>query len=84
VAGGDGSIARNSTEWYDPKVNQWLLGPDMISPRYCAGLAVVNYNFVFAVGGGFESPLQSVDILDLSSEPPCWKPAVDMLVKGDG
>jgi len=79
-----GSIARNSTEWYDPKVNKWLFGPDMISPRYCARLAVVNYNFVFAVGGCFESPLQFVDMLDLSSESPCWKPAVYMLVRRDG
>ncbi|XP_016658368.2 kelch-like protein 2 [Acyrthosiphon pisum] len=48
-----------------------------------AGLAVVNENFVFAVGGvdSFRTFLRSVEILDLSSESPSWKSSVDMLVE---
>jgi len=54
----------------------------MITPRDGAGLAVLNDHFVFAMGGfSIRSPIQSVDVLDLFSEPPCWKPTVSMLVK---
>jgi len=29
----------------------------------------------------FKATLKSVDVLDLFSESPCWKPSVDMLVR---
>jgi len=54
----------------------------MIKPRACAGLAVAKDNFVFDMGGiNITSAIRSVDELVLSSESPCWRPSVDMLVK---
>jgi len=52
----------------------------MITRRCRGGLALVKDNFVFAMGGSPESSYQSVDVLDLSLESPCWKSSVDMLV----
>jgi len=73
-----GSIA----EWYDPKTSQWHIGPKMVIQRYGPGIGVVNNNFVFAVGGfSTSSAFKSVEVLNLSSESPCWKIDVDMLVK---
>jgi len=75
-----GGIGKSGTEWYDLKTSEWHIGPEMITYRPTAGIGVVKDNFVFAVGGGLdESPLRSVEVLDLSSESPCWKPSVDML-----
>ncbi|XP_060872578.1 ring canal kelch homolog [Metopolophium dirhodum] len=84
VVGGYGhtTSAAGSTEWYDPKNNQWYFGPIMITRRDGAGLAVLDDHFVFAMGGhSIGSIVQSVDVLDLFSEPTCWKPTVDMLIK---
>jgi len=63
----------------------WHYGPEMITSRGRAGLAVVKDNLVFAVGGFDDDveSLRSVDVLDLSSESPCWKPSVCMLVERD-
>lgn len=80
MVGGFGNKANSTTEWYDPKINQWRFGPKMITRRCRGGLAVVKDNFVFAMGGTAESLYQSVDVLDLSSESLCWKPSVDMMV----
>jgi len=76
------------TEWYDPKMDKWDYGPEMISTRHRGCAAVVKDNLVFAVGGyggddDDDEPLRSVDVLDLSSEPLCWKPSVEMLVERD-
>lgn len=71
-------------EWYDPKTDRWQYGPEMITSREGAGLAVVKDNLVFAVGGFDEDnveSLRSVAFLDVSSELPCWKQTVDMIVK---
>jgi len=73
-----------SIEWYDPKTDRWQYGPEMITSREGAGLAVVKDNLVFAVGGFDEDnveSLRSVAFLDVSSELPCWKQTVDMIVK---
>ncbi|XP_060874127.1 kelch-like protein 2 isoform X2 [Metopolophium dirhodum] len=72
-----------SIKFYEPKMNRWHNGPEMITNRKNAGLAVVKDNLVFAVGGSTHiwQQLQSVDVLDLSSESPCWKSSVEMLVK---
>ncbi|KAL5236033.1 hypothetical protein ACI65C_003443 [Semiaphis heraclei] len=78
VVGGNGCC---STEWYDPKIGRWNIGPEMITPRDSIGVGVVNDNFVFAVGGFNISALRCVEVLNLSSESPCWKPTVNMLVK---
>jgi len=84
VVGGYGysRSAADSTEWYYPKNDQWYFGPKMITRRDGASIAVLNDHFVFAMGGySIGSIMQSVDVLDLFSEPPCWKPTVPMLVK---
>lgn len=73
-----------STEWYDPKINRWQSFTTIMTPRFFGGLAVVKDNFVFAVGRigyGFNSPDHSVNVIDLSSESPHWKPTTNMLVK---
>ncbi|XP_016657237.1 ring canal kelch homolog [Acyrthosiphon pisum] len=78
VIGGHG----NSTECYNSKINQWNFGPEMITTRFHAGLAVLKDNCVFAVGGiRLNSTFKSVEVLNLSSETPCWKLSVDMLVE---
>jgi len=75
-------LAAGSTELYDPKNSQWYFGPIMITCRDGAGLAVLDDHFVFAMGGhSIGSIVQSVDVLDLFLEPPCWKPTVAMSVK---
>ncbi|XP_016659045.1 kelch-like protein 2 isoform X2 [Acyrthosiphon pisum] len=86
VVGGSGTDlfhdVLDSTEWYDPKNNQWQTGPKMITPRYAVRLAVVNDNFVLCLGGrNSESTLQSVDGIDLYSDSPHWRPTYDMLSK---
>ncbi|CAI6371711.1 unnamed protein product [Macrosiphum euphorbiae] len=81
VISGSGHF-ENRTEWYDPKINRWQFGPEMTLCRVKAGLAVLKNNFVFAMGGhSCGLPVQTVNVLDLSSELPCWKSSVDMLVK---
>ncbi|XP_029345540.1 kelch-like protein 2 isoform X2 [Acyrthosiphon pisum] len=73
-----------STEWYDPKINLWQLLTTIMTPHFLGGLAVVKDNFVVAVGRigyGLESPNQYVNVLDVSSESPHWKPTTNMLVK---
>jgi len=66
-------------------MNRWHNGPKMTTSRTNAGLALVKDNLVFAVGGFDDNskPLQSVDVLDLSSETPRWKSSEAMLVKRD-
>ncbi|XP_022160502.1 kelch-like protein 3 isoform X2 [Myzus persicae] len=81
VVGGQGTKAISNTEWYDPKINRWQIGPKMITGRCRAGVAVIKDNFVFAVGGVFKSIHKSIDVLDLTSESQCWKPTADMLVE---
>jgi len=77
-----GNTANESTEWYDPKISRWQIGPIMITFRYGVGLAVVNNNSVFVVGGCSSTLFHcSVDVLDLSSKLPCWEPSVNMSVK---
>ncbi|XP_029342066.1 kelch-like protein 2 [Acyrthosiphon pisum] len=73
----------DSSEWYDPKINQWQTGPKMITPRCSGGLAVVKDNFVLYIGGcnQFYSSLRSADLIDLSSESLSWKPTTNMLVQ---
>jgi len=55
----------------------------MITSRHRACAAVMKDNLVFAVGGVDDdcTSLRSVEVLDLSSESPCWKPSVEMLVE---
>ncbi|XP_016665001.1 uncharacterized protein LOC107885817 [Acyrthosiphon pisum] len=72
-----------STTFYEIKISRWHYGPEMITNRKNAGLAVVKDNLVFAVGGSTDMfhQLRSVDVLDLSAESPCWRSSVEMFVK---
>ncbi|XP_029346112.1 ring canal kelch homolog isoform X2 [Acyrthosiphon pisum] len=72
-----------STKFYEPKISRWHDGPEMITDHNNPCLAVVKDNLVFAVGGFIDvyQQLQSVYVLDLSFESPCWKSSVEMLVK---
>ncbi|XP_060879866.1 kelch-like protein 2 isoform X2 [Metopolophium dirhodum] len=73
-----------STEWYDPKINRWQYFTSIMAPHFLGGLAVVKDNFVVAVGRigySLDLPCQSVNVLDVSSESPHWKPTTNMLVK---
>lgn len=83
MVGGLETEASKCIEWYEPKMNQWHFGPEIITPHCKAHMSVVNNNLVFAVGGivNHKSSLQSVDVLDLSLKSPCWKPTADLLVK---
>ncbi|XP_029346802.1 kelch-like protein 2 isoform X2 [Acyrthosiphon pisum] len=78
-----GGIEPTCTQWYDPKINQWHFGPEIITSRHRACGAVVKNNLVFAVGGmdNGHRVLRSVEVLDLSFESPGWKPSVEMLVE---
>jgi len=78
---GQGMVKLDSTQWYDPKTNQWQTGPKMITPRYAGGIAVLKDNCVFYMGSNSGSTLQSVHVLDLSLETPNWKLTSNMLVK---
>ncbi|KAE9544774.1 hypothetical protein AGLY_000316 [Aphis glycines] len=64
--------------WYD---NIWQPAPTM-SRRFKNGcLTVIKDQFVLAVGGFlFGSKRQLVEMLDVSSQSPCWMPMMNMLV----
>ncbi|XP_029341383.1 kelch-like protein 3 [Acyrthosiphon pisum] len=80
VIGGIDPELCKRTVWYDPIMDRWHFGPELITSRPSAGLATVKDNLVFAVGGTVNYwSSRSVDMLDLSSESPCWKPTVQML-----
>jgi len=86
VVGGFITKLSKGTGFYDPKMNRWQNGPKMITFRRFPDLAVTNDKLVYAVGGSSHryKILRSVEVLDLSSESPCWKPSVDMLVERYG
>lgn len=76
-----GFKSRYTTELYD--YNNWWLTPNMIIKCYNGGLAVVNDNFVFYVGGSKYLSKQSLpylSVLDLTAESPCWKLSVNMRI----
>jgi len=81
VVGGVWNEFFKRSEWYDPKMNQWHFGPEMITCLHSAAIEVMNDNLVFAVGGIDKTYLKSVAVLDLSLKSLCWKPSVDMLTR---
>ncbi|KAL4083121.1 hypothetical protein QTP88_028451 [Uroleucon formosanum] len=82
VVGGSETESIYNLEWYDPKTNQWSLGPELIRARGRNSLAVTNDNLVFVAGGHRtrRSIIKTVDVLDLSSESPCWQPNINMML----
>jgi len=79
VSGANHQKLLDSTEWYDPKINRWQSGPKVIKPSCGHTVVVIKDNFVFSIGSVADK--MSVHVLDLSSESPCWKPTVNMLVR---
>jgi len=67
-------------EWYDPSTNLRENASGMNDSRVTAGVGVIKDQFVFVVGGVNQSSSQSVSMLDVSLQLPCWVPMVDMLV----
>eukprot|EP00102_Acyrthosiphon_pisum_P018905 XP_016656115.1 PREDICTED: kelch-like protein 2 isoform X2 [Acyrthosiphon pisum] len=72
---------KTSTNWYDPANNLWHNVLEM-KMKYCrpAHLALIADQFVFAVGNNRETKSQSVSMLDLTSQAPCWVQTADMLI----
>jgi len=64
--------------WYD---NIWLPAPTMNRHFKNGCLTVIKDKFVLAVGGFlFGSERKLVEMLDVSSQSPCWIPMMNMLV----
>jgi len=68
------------TELYDPVTQLRKNAPEISDFHEMAGLGVIKNKFVFALGGVNRSCSQSVRMLDVSSQSPCWIPIVNMLV----
>jgi len=68
------------TEWYDPVIQLRKNAPEISDFHEMAGLGVIKDKFVFALGVVNRSCSQSVRMLDVSSQSPCWISTVDMLV----
>lgn len=83
LIGGEINKGSSKVEWYDPATNQCQFGPEMMTKRYGAGLAVLD-NCVFVLGGlnnvNMEKTLCTVEMLDLTSSS-CWVPTVPMISK---
>jgi len=73
-------MQKSFTNWFDPFINLWQIAPGMTKNRNKAGLGVIKDTFVLALGDVINSSSQSVEMLDLSSQSPCWVQIVDMLV----
>ncbi|KAL4083197.1 hypothetical protein QTP88_028527 [Uroleucon formosanum] len=82
VAGRSETKSIYSSEWYNPKIKQWSLGPELIRARRRHSLAITNDNLVFVAGGHHcrRSIIKTVDVLDLSSESLCWQPNINMML----
>ncbi|KAL4083983.1 hypothetical protein QTP88_029299 [Uroleucon formosanum] len=82
VVGGSETESIYNLEWYDPKTNQWSLGPELIRARGRNSLAVTNGNLVFVAGGHQirKSIIKTVDVLDLSSESHYWQPSINKML----
>ncbi|XP_029342093.1 ring canal kelch homolog [Acyrthosiphon pisum] len=74
------AMQKSFTNWFDPFINLWQIAPGMTKSRNKAGLGVIKDTFVLALGDVINSSSQSVEMLDLSSQSPCWVQIVDMLV----
>ncbi|XP_016658903.1 kelch-like protein 2 isoform X4 [Acyrthosiphon pisum] len=79
------------TNWYDPAINLLTAAPELGKCHMPGGLSVIKDQFVFAVGGTQVSnpnvridlnakSSRSVEVLDVSSQPPCWVSKVELLI----
>jgi len=65
-------------DWCDPTAYLWQILPKISIESLSVSLALVKERFVFSLGYLF-SP-RSVNMVDLSSQSPCWVSTVNMLV----
>jgi len=68
------------TNWYDPETNRFQIAPGLKECRSNADLGMVSGQFVFAVGGVYNSSSRSVEFVDVSTRSLRWVPMVDMLI----
>jgi len=73
-------LLKSFANWFDPIINLWQIAPGMTKSHNKPGLGVIKDTFVLALGDVVNSSSQSVEMLDLSSQSPCWVHIVDMLV----
>jgi len=71
---------KTSTNWYDPENDLLHNVLEMGSGFRPAHLALIADQYVFAVGNNDLINPQSVSMLDLTSQAPCWVQTADMLV----
>lgn len=64
------------TNWYYPAINVWQIAPKIEKCHQPSLLAVVRNQYIFALG----NYSRSVQILDFTSQSPCWESVADMLV----
>ncbi|XP_060865321.1 kelch-like protein 2 isoform X2 [Metopolophium dirhodum] len=68
------------TNWYDPEANRFQIAPGLKERRSNADLGLVSDQFIFAVGGVYNSSSRSVEFVDISTRSLRWIPMVDMLI----
>ncbi|XP_029341314.1 kelch-like protein 2 [Acyrthosiphon pisum] len=86
LVGGTETDVSENIELYDPKTDRWQYAPEIIISRKGVVLAILKDRLMFAVGGYDKDNVEylgTIAMLDISSESPCWKPMVDMIVKRD-
>ncbi|XP_060872121.1 ring canal kelch homolog isoform X2 [Metopolophium dirhodum] len=72
-------IGKCYTSWYDPVTKLLHKTKKMNMECELCGLALIKDHLVFALGYNYFHS-RSIEMLDLSSQSPHWKPTVDMLV----
>jgi len=75
------TMHKSYTNWYDPTTNLWQIAPKMTKCHQTACLCVIKDKFVLTMGDVDNLSSQSVEMLDVSLQSPCWVPLVDMNVK---
>lgn len=72
-------VFTNSTShWYDPVTKLWQVSLEISMRCFSVVLALVKERFVFAINNTL-SESKSVEMLDISLQPPCWVSMAKML-----
>lgn len=81
IGGFSGQDQMSSVEIYDVETNKWSRGPPLLDPRSGHQAILVNKK-IFVIGGFRTNPnserLRTVEVLDLESYFPIWKPGKPM------
>lgn len=68
------------TSWYDPATKLLHKTTEMSMSYGLCALALIKEHLVFALGNSYKNS-RSIEMLDLSSQSPCWISVVNMLVE---